>query len=55
MCGFDIFMYCNMIVTIALASTYHVPELSFFVVESIKIEFLSNFEVHNSVSLTIGK
>lgn len=29
MCGFDIFMYCNMIVTIALANTYHVPELSF--------------------------
>lgn len=29
MCGFDTFMYCNMIITIALANTYHVPELSF--------------------------
>ena len=54
-CRFGAFIYCNMITTIALANIAITSQnYNFlFVVRTIKIESLSNFEVYNTVLLTI--
>ena len=53
-CWINTFIYCNVITTIASANTSTVPHNNhFFVVRTGKIPSLRNFEVCNTVSLTI--
>ena len=51
---FDTFIYCNMIATVALTPLlYHIIIIYFFVMRTIKLYSLGNFEFYNTISLSM--